>query len=235
MQSTPSGRPTLRESIRTGLSFERFARYCRAGDAGPEVGLARYLWNVALCEALYPSLHIFEIALRNALHTALAYHMGCDDWLLRPNVLARGEVARVYGACNELQRRRKPVTPGAVVAELTCGFWTSLLDLRYEQILWPRLLPVVFPHVPRRLRTRAVMSYRIERFRRLRNRVFHHEAVYHWHDLSAQHAELTETIGWINSLSYDMTRQCCTFATRYREGWQAYLEPSRQALARYHT
>lgn len=32
--------------------------------------VARYLWNMALCEALYPSLHAIELALRNTISSA---------------------------------------------------------------------------------------------------------------------------------------------------------------------
>ncbi|CAA9324623.1 MAG: hypothetical protein AVDCRST_MAG68-2010 [uncultured Gemmatimonadetes bacterium] len=32
--------------------------------------IVRYLWNVALCEALYPSLQSLEVALRNTLFNA---------------------------------------------------------------------------------------------------------------------------------------------------------------------
>jgi hypothetical protein len=32
----------------------------------------------------------------------------------------------------------------------------------------------------------------------LRNRVFHHEPIWYWRDLAQQHAQLLETINWIN-------------------------------------
>jgi hypothetical protein len=54
----------------------------------------------------------------------------------------------VQAAIARLRRKGKPSVPGRVVAELTFGFWTNLLDVRYErrQILWPPLLEAAFPH-----------------------------------------------------------------------------------------
>jgi hypothetical protein len=42
------------------------------------------------------------------------------------------------------------------------------------------------------------MSARLNRLRRLRNRVFHHEPIWYWRDLSQQHQKVIEVIGWIN-------------------------------------
>lgn len=41
--------------------------------------VARYLYNIEICKSLYPSLHIFEITLRNVLDKALAdYYNVCQ-------------------------------------------------------------------------------------------------------------------------------------------------------------
>lgn len=100
----------------------------------------------------------------------------------------------------EAYRRRLGVgddDTASVIAELSFGFWASLLDRRYEQVLWPRLLRAVFPFVPRRNRTRQALSRRIQALRVLRNRVFHYEPIWHWHDLKNQHSQLVEAIGWV--------------------------------------
>lgn len=100
----------------------------------------------------------------------------------------------------EAYRRRLGVgddDTASVIAERSFGFWASLLDRRYEQVLWPRLLRAVFPFVPRRNRTRQALSRRIQALRVLRNRVFHYEPIWHWHDLKNQHSQLVEAIGWV--------------------------------------
>jgi len=52
------------------LAEERLASYGGDGADAP-TQLARYLWNMALCESLYSPLQLAEIALRNHLHEAL--------------------------------------------------------------------------------------------------------------------------------------------------------------------
>lgn len=48
--------------------------------------LARYLWNVALSQALYPTLGALAVGLRNNLHDELAAQYG-PSWFTRPGLL----------------------------------------------------------------------------------------------------------------------------------------------------
>lgn len=167
----------------------------------------RYAWNMALSEALYPSLQILEIALRNTLHQAATAHFGQADWFDMSNVLQhQHERDAVQRAKIALSQQRKPHDASRIVAELNFGFWTSLFDKRYEQTLWPRLLIPAFPHMPRGQRTRSNLSAHFTKIRRLRNRVFHHEPIWHWHDLALQHLQIQEAIAWIEPAAYDLTK-----------------------------
>lgn len=160
--------------------------------------LGTYLWNMALAESLYPALQTLEIALRNAIHDAACNHFKSSNWLVMPGVLQHSnEREAVQKAISSLTHQQKPHDAGRVVAELSFGFWTSLMDRRYEQSLWPRLLKPVFPYLPRSIRTRAVISRRFHRIRQLRNRIFHHEPVWYWQDLVQHHQEVMEALGWI--------------------------------------
>ena len=42
------------------------------------------------------------------------------------------------------------------------------------------------------------ISPRIQKIRKLRNRVFHYEPIWHWKDLSEQHDLLVEVIKWMS-------------------------------------
>lgn len=48
---------------------------------------ARYAWNMALSENLYPSLQALEIALRNTIHYAASQHFNRSDWFNEPSAL----------------------------------------------------------------------------------------------------------------------------------------------------
>jgi hypothetical protein len=48
-----------------------------------------------------------------------------------------------------LKKTHRQSEASDLISGLSFGFWTNLLDKRYEQNLWPRLLKVVFPYLPR--------------------------------------------------------------------------------------
>jgi hypothetical protein len=62
---------------------------------------------------------------------------------------------------------------GKVIAELTFGFWPSLISKHFHP-LWSASLHKAFPyaHAPRR-----AVHLRLEVIRRLRNRIAHHEPI----------------------------------------------------------
>lgn len=76
----------------------------------------------------------------------------------------------------------KTATAERVIAGLEFGFWTNLLTNEYEEprhntLLWPHLLPEVFPGMPVNTK-RHVVEKKFFRIRELRNRLAHHEAIW---------------------------------------------------------
>lgn len=229
-------RSTYFSLLGAALSSQRLLPY-RLTPTDTELQVfARYLWNVALGEALYPLLESLEIVLRNSLHDAASSAFGTPMWfderlpsgkpLLQPV-----EQRKVAEAKYELARRGKPIIPGAVsagqiVAELNFGFWVSLLNAPYESphepILWPRLIRRVFPHVPRRLGGRKTLRARLDKICGLRNRVFHYEPIWNRADLFAEHDSILETIGWISPAAREMVRIIDRFPEVHRKGTSSY-------------
>ncbi len=204
---TESGQDPYLAAIWKALSGERLEYgYCGGGSQLDAV--ANYLWNIALCEAPYPSLQALEVALRNTLYDAGAVIYGAAPtgeiacWLdADPPVLVREDQRMITEAKRRLRDKGKPLDPGHLIAELTFGFWTALLDVRYEnsRILWPRLFGQgVFKHAPRRLRSRKGLSPILNQVRHLRHRAFHHEPIWHWRDLRAHHTIILDLIGWMS-------------------------------------
>ncbi|MCS3461629.1 Abi family protein [Aeromonas sp. BIGb0445] len=75
-------------------------------------------------------------------------------------------------------------TPDAarVISGLDFGFWSNLLTPAYQEprnnsLLWPHLLPYVFPGLPAGT-GRHVIEKKFERIREIRNRLAHHEAIW---------------------------------------------------------
>jgi hypothetical protein len=181
--------------------------------------MARYLWNVALSEALYPSLHVVEVALRNSLDRAVGTHLADQEWLVHSEagsptsrfleIRAQGMVAEAY---DMLERAKKPVEQGRIVAELSFGFWTSLLNRRYDQGLWPAHLKNAFPGAPRSRRTRSTFSRRFNAIREVRNRVSHHEPIWYRETLAADHEDIIEACKWLEPSSILLLQQADRFS-----------------------
>jgi hypothetical protein len=152
-----------------------FPRYDAFRDGGTDVeALARYLWNTALCESLYPVFQILEVGFRNAVHSEIGIECGEPDWLLYPpKFLQLREVDAISQAITGLRKEQKPVDEPRMVAKLNFGFWTCLLDKPYDQ-LWHKMIRQVVPLMPRRIRTRQSLSSHLHSIRKLRNLAFHH-------------------------------------------------------------
>ncbi len=212
--------PSLFSSITSAVSDERFNPYLSSSNQSESVALGVYAWNIALCESLYPCLNNFEISLRNAIHGAATQKFDQPEWIL--NHLHRNESEPLHRRFNKLARERKVVNVGDLIANSTLGFWLSLFRSRYEQVLWPELLEPVFPNCPRSRRTRRNMYARLDMIHRFRNRVFHHEPVWHLQDLEEQHQRILETIGWISPAMLAATRMLDRFDSVYTRGAHSY-------------
>jgi hypothetical protein len=245
----PGGQPNLAE-LRRVISDKRLDAYRTSpGDQDLDL-LARYLWNMALCEALYPVIQSLEVAFRNSLHAALTSAFG-GAWYDDPTVLVvqrgRDEVA---GAKQRLSTQGKAQEADRMVAELPFGFWTSLLNLAYAQSavrrppthkpLWPALVAAAFPYftpVGGPLAGRPALSKRFNSIRHnLRNRVFHHEPIWRgWRDrssgvrvpLATQHTDALEAIGWISPALQQTVVRLDRFPAVHAEG----EAPFRQVLS----
>lgn len=206
-------------SLRLAVSQERLEPYTHQNDTDGLEAFSRYVWNMLISEALYPALQGLEITLRNSIHSAATDAFGSEFWMdSKRSPLQDRERKSVRKAKTRLLDDDKAITPGRLVAELNFGFWTSLLYSRYEQVLWPKLTKSAFPHVPRRMRNRKALDSRFNSIRYLRNRVFHYESIWHWKDLTQQHADLLDAIGWISPAVQRTVAIMDRFPTVYGKG-----------------
>lgn len=208
------------QKLTQALSHERLSAYAqRAPEQGNRVLFAHYAWNMALSESLYPVLQAMEVLLRNTVDHAARHHFGRTDWYDDSKLIQHpNDRSSIDKAKRILNRQNKPLDPGRIIAELNFGFWTSLFDRRYEQVLWPRLIKTAFPYMPRRIRTRQTLSRRFHRIRILRNRIFHHEPIWYWQDLPQQHVDILQAISWIEPAMSDLVKTIDRFPSTYNNG-----------------
>ncbi len=198
------------------VSKPRLDSYKETGGTEHDA-LCRYLWNIALCESLYPSFQILEVGFRNAVHSEIAKHADDPEWLTKALFLWETEKDAVKKAKASLRERNRQVTEPLLVAEMNFGFWTSLLDARYE-IMWHKIIAKVFPHMPKTMRTRGDASKLMNPVRKLRNAALHHHSIWHWRDLKEQHAQMHLLIGYLCDSMSKMAKQIDRFPEICRNG-----------------
>jgi len=193
------------DALETSLSPERIATYTAETGGNRELALRLYTWNTAISAAFYGPLQGLEVALRNAMHQQLSTAYG-EDWYDNPACgLDQGAMRKIENAKKTLGRGYYAIDPPHVVAELSFGFWVSLLGRggravppdtgrkNYEMTLWRPALYKAFPNSHlKRTDTHRPLDY----LRTFRNRIAHHEPIYNRHLQQDYHSILTVT-GWI--------------------------------------
>ena len=204
------------DNLKKSLSASRFSGYHQRGDEAD--ALAKYLWNTRICEALYPSLQMLEVTFRNRVHSAVGKTSGDPTWLKNEiGFLPPEEKEFITKAKETLRRDRCPVTEDYLVSEMKFGFWTSLLNAKYDRI-WHKLLPTVFPRIPLRIRTRGDVSVLMNKVRRLRNAAMHHHSIWHWQDLQQSHQDVRLLISYMCIQTDLMAEKTDRFPEIYSNG-----------------
>lgn len=159
-----------------------------------------YESNIKLAESCYASLSVLEVSLRNALSRELETMTGREDWYaIFPTTPGLKNLNKYITQANtQIANRHEISTPSKIVAELTLGFWVSLLNSEYEMLLWKDLRRA-FPYLPKSQRQRRTISAPLNTFRTFRNRIFHNESIC-WNISRVEkiHSDIIEVIGWIN-------------------------------------
>lgn len=164
------------------LTPPRLSKYLAVTQRQPGHALRLYILNTKVSAAMMVDLHYVEIALRNRFARELAARFG-NEWFMAPAFLALLDKR----SQDILFRARKDAgkhTPagqapptGKVIAELTFGFWLQLTDSRLEHSLWVPCLHKAF--APRKAPKRSTFNQQLEKLRQLRNRIAHHEPIFH--------------------------------------------------------
>jgi hypothetical protein len=223
-------------AIERALSPERVAAYRLAGDRDETDGIARYLWNMALGNAIQPALQTLEISFRNEIARAAAritagraYTVDrIPSWLdAQPTMLLPNEHEKVERAKAELGRDPRSQTEGHLIAKLDFGFWVALCRESYSDLrgegprLWDRALSMTFRKRPGDVTTRAQIFHQFNRIRVFRNRVAHHEPIWDRQYLN-QHAYILESLGWMHPKLADALRATSPAEATFRTGFTAY-------------
>ena len=224
----------LREA-EASLSQARLSAYRIGPEDANEVVLGRYLWNIALAESLYPTIHLLEVALRNSFHGAIAMVAG-PEWFDQPAVVVNARTRdEIFQVKQRIREAGHAVAVPRVIAGLDLGFWSGLCSRLYEQgpamppsqiPLWPVVMRHLGPLLPRSLRTRASLSEFLGRVRIIRNRAYHHEPLWAGHrdrrgqmvPLSFDHAQMQLLVDALSPRSAALMRLADRFGDVFDAG-----------------
>ena len=222
-------------ALESTLSVERFRTYVQLAGGNRRRAVDIYERNTAISEALYGVMQATEVALRNAIHRAMTDGYG-SMWFEAPSLaLEPPQLEKLGKAKSEIQRDKRPLTPGAIVAELGLGFWTSLLASGYEKRLWVPHLHKAFPHAKALRRnqdgsdtvirlSRPQIFDQLDRIRTLRNRIAHHEPIVKM-DLPKLYSGALDALSWICPISESWVRATNCFNARFHAKPLSYEPP----------
>jgi hypothetical protein len=183
----------INESLEVTLSRDRLEKYLNENGQDLDAAIELYEKNTRLSEAFYTPLQCVEICLRNKINCQLSDTYG-ELWFQNGNPPLEDDSLRmIFEAKEELTKGGK-VTPGRMVAELKFAFWVGLLAQKYDSTLWRKCLYKAFPAAGGR--SRKTIHGRFNVIRRFRNRVAHHEPIFHLGPV-VRHQEIIEAIGWM--------------------------------------
>jgi hypothetical protein len=218
------------------FSPERLAAYADPANPDPHETVARYVWGLALANAIQPVLHTLEVSFRNELArvagklTAARTFRTKDiaSWLdATPTMLMEREREKVHAAKERMGTNPRLWTEARLIAKLDFGFWVALCRDSYADTratgprLWPRALDLAFQKRPRNVTTRAEVLHRFDQIRKFRNRLAHHQSVWN-KDYLAQHDFILESLGWMSPKLAGAMSQLSPAPAVFRAGPAAY-------------
>lgn len=197
------------EELERLFSKKRLDTYYRLFKNDKIKAIKYYQLNVQISEALYPLLSNFEIVLRNAIHTSFSIHFKGENWYEKvayPELIDQIKITK-----SKILLSKKELTTDKLLSELTLGFWTSLFNKKYAKDYWKPLMHS-FPLIPKELKHRNKIAFKLNNIRMFRNRIFHFEPICNELELlKLNHQSILEVLKWINSEIVVWTNQIDRF------------------------
>lgn len=173
------------------ISSARLLPYEEVCDHDTKRALKLYQVNLRLSAAFYPLLSLFEIILRNALNEELILHFNDANWLKNQRSGFMSHPSLTYfdtrlgrqinndflkKSVQKIINNNAPgISQGKIIADLNFGFWTELFEGTHYKNLQGRPIQI-FSNLPAGM-NRSHINHRLNKIRRFRNRISHHEPI----------------------------------------------------------
>ncbi len=176
------------------VSKARIDRYLASCEGNLEKALQLYVWNAQISQAFYLPIQVWEVCLRNQMNRFLCRQFSDGAWPYNELKAVRRLKATDRDRVMDARKRQEDAckvsqaSTDAIVADLTAGFWVSMLATSYSaRFAWRYQLTHVFPNAPTKWRDPNAKTPQwnhnaahapCERLLTLRNRISHHEPIF---------------------------------------------------------
>lgn len=196
--------PSITNNLKKTLSEGRISTYETAvttviGKKDAALNFKLYLWNASIAGAYIFPLHIYEVALRNAISSAISSTY-TDAWPWKTQFIRSLSTKGRYSPQKDLQScNQSHGTTGKVIPELKFAFWEHMLKSSHSGRIWRPHFRSAFPLAPTSksidlcLNELKSNNYKI---RELRNRIAHHEPIFS-RNLQDDYNKILQAINWI--------------------------------------
>ena len=190
-------------SIEPFTSAPRLTKH-RAVCSDEEQVKRLYEMDMRLSAAAYKALHMCEIVIRNAMDVQLRTwnrgKQGSEDWTLDPAPMLRAcfkdDLDEAIDHAQKAVGKRNQPTHDDVVAQLNFGSWRYLIPgsnpHSAKDRVWDEALVKAFTNTYA-IRTTVAIASHLSIAYDLRNRVAHHEPIFHL-DLQAKRRNIRDVI-----------------------------------------
>ena len=107
-----------------------------------------------------------------------------------------------------------------VVANLNFGFWTNLCVRKYNSRIWNKgaCFKGVFVNFPSTKNDITLISDKLYRIRKLRNRIFHYEQIFRYPEKTLKiYNYIQELMSYLPKDEFDVIPEMSTFMDVYKE------------------
>lgn len=213
--------------IKEGLTHERLRKYAYDPKTNTtykdEEMFKRYHFNMELSGELNKAIHILEVVLRNSIVNEWNIFLNDTQWPLSKN---RIPVSKKYlDILDDISKAKKRLRGNSsnddLVAALTLGFWKKILSSKFD-VQNKMIVKKIFPNKDNWrsdvLIDLSELHTNIEIVWKLRNRIAHHEPIFHRRTLYAEFNLITEMICLINNESIYLLKEN-QFKNLLIKGW----------------
>lgn len=188
-------------AIEQTLSINRFSTYRQAvtnslGQPCSSTTLQLYEWNAELSSRFFFPIHIYEVAMRNAISDAISIRYG-HDWptnTVFQNSLNHSDKQTLLAALS-----KGYLGVGKLLPEIKFVWFENMLTSRHDGRIWKPYITQTFPNAPTSMTPQEIRKSLKEAcymIRKFRNRCGHHEPIFNSSNLNKVYPNIQTSLDW---------------------------------------